>query len=91
MRWKSTASFGALPPGSFPTAYGDFIWNRADAETRAAAIATFIIEVVLCTKGSLFAGGEQKLKRANIEIFKVGLTMKVYFIISAFSVNSPVS
>ena len=45
--------------------YGDFIWNRADAETRAAAIATFIIEVVLCTKGILFAGGEQKLKRAK--------------------------
>ena len=65
MRWKSTASFGALPPGSFTTAYGDFIWNRADAETRAAAIATFIIEVVLCTKGILFAGGEQKLKRAK--------------------------
>lgn len=45
--------------------YGDFIWNRADAETRALAIATFIIEVVLCTKGILFAAGEQKLKRAK--------------------------
>lgn len=66
--------------------YGPAVWLGV-----LAAIATFIIEVVLCTKGILFAGGEQKLKRAKIEIFKVGLTMKVYFIISAFSVNSPVS
>lgn len=66
--------------------YGPAVWLGV-----LAAIATFIIEVVLCTKGILFAGGEQKLKRAKIEIFKAGLTMKVYFIISAFSVNSPVS
>ena len=66
--------------------YGPAVWLGV-----LAAIVTFIIEVVLCTKGILFAGGEQKLKRAKIEIFKAGLTMKVYFIISAFSVNSPVS
>ena len=64
-RQKLGDRFDVLPLVSFPTAYGDFIWNRTDAETRAAVIATFIIEVVLCTKGILFAGGEQKLKRAK--------------------------
>ena len=40
--------------------YGPAVWLGV-----LAAIATFIIEVVLCTKGILFAGGEQKLKRAK--------------------------
>lgn len=40
--------------------YGPAVWLGV-----LAAIVTFIIEVVLCTKGILFAGGEQKLKRAK--------------------------
>ena len=32
-----------------------------------AAIVTFIIEVILCTKGIIFAGGEKKIERARKE------------------------
>ena len=42
--------------------YGPAVWLGV-----LAAIVTFIIEVILCTKGILFAGGEQKLKRAKKE------------------------
>lgn len=40
--------------------YGPAVWLGV-----LAAIVTFIIEIILCTKGILFAGGEQKLKRAK--------------------------
>ena len=41
-------------------AYGPAVWLGV-----LAAVVTFVIEIVLCTKGILFAGGEQKLKRAR--------------------------
>ena len=40
--------------------YGPAVWLGV-----LAAIVTFIIEIILCTKGILFAGGEQKRKRAR--------------------------
>ena len=50
-RMSMTGAFKAL------VSYGPAVWLGV-----LAAIVTFIIEVVLCTKGILFAGGEQKLK-----------------------------
>ena len=40
--------------------YGPAFWCGV-----AAAIVTFIIEIILCTKGILFASGEKKLARAK--------------------------
>ena len=76
-----------------------FKYRWRDCRERAAVTdphygvekAFHVYEVEIDGQLRRFAAGEQKLKRAKIEIFKVGLTMKVYFIISAFSVNSPVS
>ena len=53
--------------------YGPAVWLGV-----LAAIVTFIIEVVLCTKGILFAGGEQKLKRARKAGHVVLGTLKKY-------------
>ncbi len=53
--------------------YGPAVWLGV-----LAAIVTFIIEIVLCTKGILFAGGEQKLKRAKKEGKVVLGTLKDY-------------
>lgn len=40
--------------------YGPAIWLGV-----LAAAVTFIVEIILCAKGVLFAGGEQKIKRAK--------------------------
>lgn len=40
--------------------YGPAVWCGV-----AAAVITFIIEIILCTKGILFASGEKKLARAK--------------------------
>lgn len=37
--------------------YGPAVWIGV-----LAAIVTFIIEVILCTKGIIFAGGKKRLK-----------------------------
>ena len=42
--------------------YGPAVWLGV-----LAAIVTFVIEIILYTKGILFAGGEQKLRRARKE------------------------
>ncbi len=42
--------------------YGPAVWIGV-----LAAIVTFIIEVILCTKGIIFAGGEKKIERARKE------------------------
>ena len=40
--------------------YGPAVWLGV-----LAAVATFVIEAVLCAKGILFSGGERKLERAR--------------------------
>lgn len=40
--------------------YGAAVWCGV-----AAAIATFVIEIILCKKGILFASGEKKIARAK--------------------------
>ena len=42
--------------------YGPAVWLGV-----LAAVVTFVVEIILCSKGILFSGGEQKLKRARKE------------------------
>ena len=42
--------------------YGAAVWCGV-----AAAIATFVIEIILCKKGILFASGEKKIARAILQ------------------------
>ena len=53
-RMTITEAFAAM------ASYGPAVWLGV-----LAAVVTFVIEIVLCTKGILFSGGEQKLKRAR--------------------------
>ena len=53
--------------------YGPAVWLGV-----LAAVVTFIIEIILCTKGILFAEGEKKLKRARKAGHVVLGTLKKY-------------